>query len=146
MLIAVVIMLTTSGFNVFYHYCTTSQASEYSFIIAGFNCAHSQKASATINAPECCSSSDEKNDSCHHDDCCITETFLVKLEINLDQQNSGDFSFKIISLQKEDPFTKAARSSGSHGQEFHYADLPPPLSGKALRIFLGQLNISSAIV
>lgn len=146
--LSVVILISTSGFTVFHHTCNSSQTSELSLIVPDFSCAHFQD-EAEEELPQCCTPVKEEHDkdSCGDDNCCNTESFSVKLNIAL---KVVDFSNKVelsiispVVISEEDLFTGPVDEISSI---IISNDLPPPLGGKALHIFLHQLNIPSHTV
>jgi len=144
-LLSVVVLISTSGFTVFHHTCITSQSSELSIIIPDFSCVHFQD-KAEEELPSCCAPVKENhdNDSGGDDKCCNTEKFSVKLDITL---KVVDFSNKIeLSNLGPDLGSSNDLLSGIPVELSNiiiFNDLPPPLGGKALHIFLHQLNIPS---
>ncbi len=140
--LAAIILVATSGFNVFKHSCRTEKTTEISFIIPEFECVHSDQV-YDADLPSCCQlpTTDEEGESCIESKCCDTEHYLVKLNITLNLQ---DYSNKII--QEFEPVTAGQEPDiTSPRREINQIvicdDLPPPLSGKSLHIFLHQLNI-----
>lgn len=138
---AVIFLVSSSGFTVFRHSCQAEQTTEFSFLLADFSCDH-QHSDDTHPAHPCCEVSGTSDKvSCGTDHCCDTETLLVKLNTTSDYQNV--FKKSVISAidaaqVKIYEFFSPERESThiiiSNG-------LPPPLSGKALLIFLHQLTI-----
>ena len=140
-LLVVIVLISTSGFTVFKHSCLSENTTEYSIIIPDFNCDHSEH-DDHASLPSCCLIHDPvKDESCGESNCCDTEVHMVKLHINIDVQDQknvhGTDYFRMIVETTADnliPCSKFKHIIISN-------DLPPPLSGKALHIFLNQLNI-----
>lgn len=149
--IAAVVLFTTSGFNVFKHSCFTNQTTEYSFIVPDFECHHDHENQAgsdpTYNTACCSQHHSDKHQSCVPDKCCETETFLVKLKIDFDNHS---FFKKIQVSDIIMPILKKEADETVSTDEFAFLlinnNLPPPLFGKDLHIYLHQLNIPPAIV
>jgi hypothetical protein len=137
---AVIFLVSTSGFTVFRHSCQTEQTTEFSFLLADFNCDH-QHIEDAHPAHSCCETSGTNDGvNCETDKCCDTETLLLELNTTFDYQNV--FNKPIISAidvaqVKIYEFYSPAKES-TH--IIISNDLPPPLSGKALLIFLHQLT------
>lgn len=146
--LSVVILIATSGFTVFHHSCKSTQISEFSFIVPEFSCEHFQHQEKE-HVSSCCNDlhTTENERSCADANCCNTESFVVKSEFTLyvDNNDVKEGFFYIIpaiislsdpesGIQKE--FTNIIISN----------DLPPPLAGKDLHIYLNQLNIPSPTV
>jgi hypothetical protein len=141
-LLAVVVLITTSGFTVFEHHCYTEKTTEYSVLVPNFECDHSEH-DHHDNIPSCCEiySSTQPGEECGKSDCCDTYSFVVKLNIPLDSQDVN----KKISI---DMFTglleRDIENTITDSEDQHIIisnDLPPPLAGRDLHIFLHQLNI-----
>lgn len=141
-LLSAVVLIATSGFTVFHHTCNASQTSELSVIVPDFSCEHFQKQKS--EAPSCCAHSDDPadGDSCQDDNCCDTESYQVKLDITLkvvDLDKKLDYSSNLYAVYEE------SNTDSEIGSELNHIiisnDLPPPLGGKSLLIFLHQLNI-----
>ena len=144
-ILSVVVLISTSGFTVFHHTCNSSQTSELSLIIPDFSCEHFQD-KADEELPPCCTPVEEEHDKdkCGDDKCCNTKSFSVKLDITL---KVVDFSNKIVlSIISPDLRSPNDLLTGIPGELSNIIisnDLPPPLGGKDLHIFLHQLNIPS---
>ena len=140
-ILAAVILVATSGFSVFRHSCQTEQTTELSLFIPDFNCDHGH-AHSDAQGPACCSvESPDEIPACNTGDCCHTETLMVKLEIDTDLpvkfKNTTDLA---VTPRMQEPLTIISEE-GESNHIMVSNDLPPPLAGKDLRIFLHQLNI-----
>lgn len=140
-LLAAVVITTTSGFMVFKHHCNTQRSTEYSVLVPAFECDHyNHKHSEKL--PSCCALPEAINsESCSTDDCCETDSFIVKLDIKIDNH---DISKKIQFETHIEPLYSVDIVKQVSDEISHIIisdDLPPPKSGKALRIYLHQLNI-----
>lgn len=137
---AVIFLVSTSGFTVFRHSCQAEQTTEFSFLLADFSCDHLYSEDAHP-AHSCCETSGINDGvNCGTDDCCDTETLLVKLNTTIDYQNI----FKKPVISAIDVAQVEIYEFYSPERESTHIiisnDLPPPLSGKALLIFLHQLT------
>ncbi len=134
---AVIFLVSTSGFTVFRHSCQTEQTTEFSFLHADFSCDHHH----SDDVHSCCEASGTSDKvSCGTDDCCDTEILIVKLNTTFDYQNI----FKKPVISAIDVAQVEVYEFNSPEKESTHIiisnDLPPPLSGKALLIFLHQLT------
>jgi hypothetical protein len=139
--LAVIVLVTTSGFTVFEHHCNTAMTTDYAFLLPVFDCDHDQHNHHDA-LPVCCSENgSSKAEKCTDDDCCDTNTHLVMLDITLDTQVlSKKMTPGVILVANSSEIIREPNSSEiSH--IIISNDLPPPLSGKDLHIFLRQLNI-----
>lgn len=142
LVLAGIVLVATSGFNVFKHSCHTEKTTQFSLIIPKFECEHDNH-EHDADLPSCCQSSktSKEEESCEASKCCDTDTYLVKLSITLDNQ---DLVKKIVhefeSLPKGNDIDITSPTE-EISQIIVSNDLPPPLSGKSLHIFLHQLNI-----
>ena len=140
--LSAVVLIATSGFTVFHHTCNTSQTSELSVIVPDFSCEHFQEQKSEV--PSCCANSDDPDDHkpCQDDNCCDTESYKVKLDITL----------KVVDLDKKFEYSSILNAGLEKnnnnieaGSELNHIivsnDLPPPLGGKSLLIFLHKLII-----
>lgn len=140
-LVAMILLISTSGFTVFKHHCNTQNISQFSFIIEDFNCGHNDYDHEHI-APSCCAESHANADrACEGGNCCDTESYVVKLDITIDIQKVLKHSIPLIGLaEAANPIEVPTLSKDSKHILIHN-DLPPPLSGKALHIYLQQLKL-----
>jgi len=147
-ILSVVILIATSGFTVFHHTCNSSQTSELSLIIPDFSCAHFQETAEEVLPPCCAPVKEEHNEnSCVDDHCCNTESFSIELNITLaivDFDNKIEFSTISPFIISDNDLFRGMPVELSN--IIISNDLPPPLGGKALHIFLHQLNIPSCSV
>jgi hypothetical protein len=137
---ALIFLVSTSGFPVFRHSCQTEQTTEFSFLLADFSCDHQHSDDAHPAHPCCETSGTSNNINCGTDHCCDTETLLVKLNTTSYYQNifkkpviSAIDVAKVEIYEFLSPVKESTHIIISN-------DLPPPLSGKALLIFLHQLT------
>ena len=140
-LLGVIVLISTSGFTVFKHICNTENTSQFSFIIEDFNCDHNGHEHVKA-LPACCAENHTNKDvTCEDGNCCDTESYTVKLDITLDQQKAP----KKPILDMESAELVNHIESPSQLQEYRHIilhnNLPPPLSGKALHIYLHQLKL-----
>lgn len=142
-----VVLVSTSGFSVFHHSCNSEKLSEYSLLIPEFSCKHYQDESEEL--PPCCSASKGNHDkeACGTDDCCNTEVITVKLSTTFTLK---EFKFKteLPAVALIDRITDEPSPVGTTVMTRPVVsnDLAPPLSGRALHIFLQQLNIPNPSV
>lgn len=145
-LVAVVVLISTSGFTVFEHSCTSSKTHERSLFIPVFSCDHYQD-EVNEEKPTCCDNHQaEEPITCGTDDCCETETIIVKLDATYDLQYN---KLKVSIATLASPIETNAIVECPFDEEslcFVKNDHPPPLAGKALRIFLHQLNAHPPVV
>jgi hypothetical protein len=143
LILATVFIIATSGIPVFHHFCNTNKTSEYAFFFTDFNCDHEHESQHANETRSCCS---VDQGSCEDNQCCNTEAKVYKLDIDLDFQKTLKLSvdqtlISELELQNlTDPITE------SLGMIYFYHDLPPPLAGKELKIFLHQLTIPEHVV
>ena len=134
------LLVSTSGFTVFKHHCYTENTTEISFLVEDFDCNHKEH---------------EHSVNCLHvvrflsgqmpllvlkGSCCDTETQFFKLNITLDVQKvTNKVSPALLAdiILTEDLFDLP---SEEENRIVISNDLPPPLSGKALHIYLQQLK------
>lgn len=137
---AVILLVSTSGFTVFKHSCYTDRTTEYSVITPDFNCDHNDH-TGHEHLPSCCGIQDLGGGaSCEEGSCCETEAFIIKLHINVDIQD-----YKKAQLVDDFEFISEATIDVPPARKeiddiIISNDLPPPLSGRALLIYLHQLN------
>lgn len=143
LILSAVILIVTSGFTIFHHTCQSSQTSELSLIIPELSCADI-KSQETNNEHSCCSVPEipvEKHSN-EDDNCCNTESFLVKLDITfvlveVDEKTELPVKEHLILFDNEQSRCPRIENSVTIISN----DLPPPLGSKALHIFLHQINI-----
>lgn len=139
-LLGMIILISTSGFTVFKHHCNAEKTSQFSFIIEDFSCDHWAHEHEHA-LPACCAENHEKTGTaCEDGSCCDTESYIVKLDITLDQQNAPKYSIPVT--ESDEPVNQIESPSISHECKhvILHNNLPPPLSGKALQIYLHQLK------
>lgn len=137
--LAMMVLIATSGFTVFRHSCNTAKTTEFSFIIPSFECEHF---SAESELPPCCCINEvPEEESYETEKCCDTETYLVKADLTFDIQKV----FKTIHPVSFSEIAQTLTNTELQPRELNYIlisnDLPPPLSGRALLIYLHQLDI-----
>lgn len=138
--LALVVLISTSGFTVFQHSCSSNNTSELSFIVPLFSCDHYQADHMESEGSCCVDAEAGSSPSCRAGDCCDTETTLVKLDVTFEIQIA---KIKIFVPAIDLPMEGKEEPIKDSGQAVHPDpgnDLPPPLSGKDLRIYLHQLN------
>ena len=140
-LLAAVVITTTSGFTVFKHHCNTQSSTEYSVLVPAFECDHYNHEQSEKLPPCCALPEDTKERSCSTDDCCETERFIIKLDITIDNHNISNKL--LVDTYIEPAFFEDIVNQVSNETICILIsnDLPPPLSGKDLHIYLHQLNI-----
>ena len=146
MILAAAIMVVTSGFTVFHHSCQSMSISEYSVLIPEFSC-DNYNAEKTLGLLACCQAAEDASHQDHaDDDCCDTESYVVKIDFTVKMQDGLTFCFvnppaslELIeyALLNEDDQSPADLLSN---------DLSPPKAGRELHIFLQQLNIPDPAV
>ena len=145
-LMTAIILLTTSGFSVFHHYCKSSHSSEYSLFIPEFSCEHHHHAQGNI--PPCCAddhASDRQN--CGTSDCCTTNVITVKLNITLITQDIEPWQTQLSSFAVEHSMiVEGGTEIEQSGMPAFNNNHPPPLSGREFHIFTQQLNIPDSAV
>lgn len=139
-LLGLIVLVSTSGFTVFKHHCYTEKTTEISFIVEDFDCDHKEH-EHTNKLPPCCGMPEHaKTPTCSEGNCCDTEIQFFKLNITLDLQKvEKKFSPSLLAdfILSEDILDLPSE------EKDHIIisnDLPPPLSGKALHIYLQQLK------
>lgn len=146
LLLAIIVLISTSGFTVFEHSCTSSKTYERSFFIPVFSCDHYQEDSDEATHTCCSSHEQEEPLTCGTDKCCDTETTIVKLDVTYELQHQN---LKLYVPAIELPLEIPADVETGFDEQFQITinrTHPPPLSGRDLRIFLHQLNSSPLIV
>lgn len=140
-LLAVVVITTTSGFAVFKHHCNTQRITEYSLLVPAFDCDHYNHGYSGDLPPCCATHNTDKGESCANDDCCKTDSYIVKLDLTT---VNHDISYKLHFDAYVEPvlsYDMVMQFSDDISDIIISNDLPPPKSGKAIRIYLHQLNI-----
>jgi hypothetical protein len=132
----VTVLVSTSGFAVFKHSCQTEQTTEYSIMMPEFDCEHEQSIQTCCTIPE-----NDGIPSCAETDCCDTDTYHVKLDIPLDAKDHSKKTGSVITGLSETVVSISNDVIVENSPIISFNDLPPPKSGKDLRIFLNQLNI-----
>jgi hypothetical protein len=140
-ILASIVLVSTSGFTVFEHYCNTDRTTEFTFLIPEFDCDHNDHGQHEELPPCCADLNGPEGETCTEADCCNTDIHMVMLDITLDIQ---DINKKLTPDTA--PFAGAYNiiRVSIHSEISHIItsnDLPPPLSGKDLHIYLHQLNI-----
>ena len=146
LLVAAIVLLATSGFTVFKHSCKTEQSTEFSFLVPDFSCDHGNH-DHQQEMPSCCDKhKTTSSENCSDDDCCNTVAFVVKMDVPFDvQQFQGNTDPIGTELQSEELISQNI-FTGERTFILLNNNLPPPLSGKELCIFLNQLNIPNISV
>ena len=141
-----VIMITTSGFSVFHHYCNTTRVSEYSLIIPEFSCEHQHHNSDGL--PACCADEPgSTHQSCGMADCCTTDVITVKLNISLITQDITPWQSQLSCMAVDHSMVLEDEKSSENGiLPVFNNNHSPPLSGRDLHIFIHQLNIPDPTV
>ena len=142
-LLSVIVIIATSGYTVFHHTCYSSQTSELSVIVPEFSCDHSQNHDED-HETSCCAIpvTEEEGNTCGDSDCCDTETYSIDLDVTfyspdqIKKVNQSDIQRLLPEIE-----VVTQESENLSSQFYIYNDLPPPLSGRTLHIFLNQLNI-----
>jgi len=140
LMMAVIVLVSTSGFTVFKHSCSTEETTEFSLLIPEFNCEHNQEEESL---PACCSTIPLARDkeSYNSSKCCDTDKFVVKLNITVELTDYSKSEYTSVATI---PILEANDLHTEDDEKRHIIvsnNLPPPLAGKALHIFLHQLNI-----
>lgn len=146
LLLSLVVLVTTSGFTVFKHHCTTENTSQLSFMIEDFDCDHNDHEHDSLPLSCCTPHGQDTEESCEPENCCDTESYVVMLNITLDKQEASKYPLPDLGISED---MKGDETLYPHEENDHIIisnDLPPPLAGKALRIYLHQLNIPFASV
>jgi len=140
-LLALVMLVATSGFTIFKHHCTAENTNQLSFMIEDFDCDHNDQEHEHFPLACCTQHGQDTGQSCEPENCCDTESYVVQLNITLDKQQATKYSLPdlengedIIDIDTPCPRVEKDLIIISN-------NLPPPIAGKALRIYLHQLNI-----
>ncbi len=139
--IAVIVLVSTSGFTVFKHSCSTEQTIEYSLLVPDFSCQHIGSNEAEKLPACCCLPKAATTESLDQQKCCDTDSYLVKMKINFETQDFNKKNLVEVENTPVDMEREIRLSSAEFSHIIISDDLPPPLSGKALHIYLHQLNI-----
>lgn len=142
-LLAAVFILATSGIPVFHHFCSTEKTSEYAIFYTDYSCDHVHNTHHGEKESSCCLSDQE---SCNDNQCCNTETKVFKLDIDLDSQKTIKLSVDQKLISANETIELSEPIAENRGMIYFYHDLPPPISGKDLKIYLHQLNIPHYVV
>jgi hypothetical protein len=138
--LAVLVLASTGGFTVFRHSCNTQKTSELSFIFPSFECEHI--ATEENSCGSCCGAEEiPSGESYDSQKCCDTETIVVKLDLNFEIQETLKLATAVPLCIFLDTETMQEVSNTEIIHIITSNNLPPPLSGKALHIYLHQLNI-----
>ncbi len=144
--LAAAVLVATGGFSVFRHSCHTAQTTEFSFFIPDFSCKHGHFHPDAQPVACCTQVGPEDTSACTAGDCCDTEAFFVKLHIDTDTpvKHKNFAPVLIADLEPNESLPWTEEREAEHIMVSN--DLPPPLSGKALHIYLQQLNIPFPVV
>ena len=139
--LAAIVLIATSGFTVFSHSCHKAHTNEFSITTPDCGCEHNnQIADEAVHS--CCGITESPaGETYEPEKCCDTESFLIKLDITFETHNILN---KTHLSTADQPTVTAFELDIPSGEITHIIvcnNLPPPLSGKALHIFLNQLNI-----
>ena len=141
-ILGIIVLISTSGFTVFIHHCNTEKTSQFSFIFEDFSCDHNDHEHAL---PACCAENHEHTGaSCEEGSCCNTERYIVKLDIPLDQQKAPQHSIPVMGSGEPVIHIESPSLSQEIKHVAIHNNLPPPLAGKALQIYLHQLKFDLA--
>jgi hypothetical protein len=139
-LLAAIVLIATSGFTVFKHSCSTENTIEFSLLFPEFKCEHYQQEASLLAC--CCTILEPNNDEAYDKNkCCNTDTFVVKMNITIDLQNYHKIVDAPVAILIAIEETDLSPDRDEINHIIVSNDLPPPLSGKALHVFLNQLNI-----
>lgn len=148
---ALVVFVTTSGLNIYTHYCSCSQIFEVSVTAFGDDCCDEKNHQICHidGAAEkgCCTSEPDENDHAHAcaiSGCCTYTHEYLKISENFDRPGS----IMIQVFQTEAPadlFTQTYHAE--HGKDAvpkiaNNSSPPPLLAGKALVVFTRSLKIA----
>ncbi|MEE4255621.1 MAG: hypothetical protein V2I47_01140 [Bacteroidales bacterium] len=138
--LGMIFLVSTSGFTIFKHHCYTKNSSQFSFLIEDFNCDHNGHEHQHA-LPACCAENTENTGaSCEDGSCCDTESYIVKLDVTLDQQKAPKNPIPATESGEPVNHTESPYLTQEDKHFILHNNLPPPLSGKALHIFLHQLK------
>jgi hypothetical protein len=139
--LAAIVLVATSGFTVFKHSCSTEQTIEYSLLAPDFSCQHIGSNEAEKLPACCCLPKVVTTESLDQQKCCDTDSYLVKMKINFETQDFNKKNLVEVECAPVNMELETRLFSAEFSHIIISDDLPPPLSGKALHIFLHQLNI-----
>ena len=142
-ILAAVFILAISGIPVFHHFCSTEKTSEYAIFYTDFSCDHEHDSHQGDELSSCCLADQQ---SCGDNDCCNTETKVIKLDVDLDLQKTFKHALDHAIISEVEIAEMKNLITENLGTIYFYHDLPPPFSGKELKIFLHQLNIPHYVV
>lgn len=146
MILAAAFMVVTSGFTVFHHSCQSMSTSEYSVLIPEFSCNH-YNAEKSHGMPACCHSAEDASHQDHpDDDCCDTESYVVKIDFTVKMQDALTFCFENSATSFELIEYASLNEDDQSQVDLFSNDLSPPKAGRDLHIFLQQLNIPDPAV
>lgn len=141
LLLGAVVLVSTSGFSIYEHTCKTEHSRELSILIPEFSCAHEHQPDHEALL-SCCALKDERSTgACHNGECCDTDVHLVKLDIPFDYKDIPKKNFSPCIFTLAEPVENEQTEAEAIRFIYLQNNLPPPLSGKEIRIFLHQLSI-----
>ncbi|MBI9068851.1 MAG: hypothetical protein JEZ09_16260 [Salinivirgaceae bacterium] len=101
LVLAIVVLLSTSGFKIYSHHCNTSNTHNYSIIIPAENCSHHNE---KTQAKSCCVVAEEQaavshcENSAEKKPCCTNIEQIVKLDTK-SLLNHSTPTLKIVELE-----------------------------------------------
>jgi len=143
-LIAVVFLLTSTGFNVYIHHCSSTNSSKYTVLIKDFSCDHSYSAHGEDKPSfSSCCSAPLKDSTFVEGDCCYTVSHFLRITDSYQHNNVVSFVklplFIEFNLQLT---TITPLEEDLLPSELCYS--PPPLMyGFDQLVFIHQLKIPS---
>ncbi|MCF8298512.1 MAG: hypothetical protein K9J13_13275 [Saprospiraceae bacterium] len=144
-IVAMVVFITSTGFNIYHHHCKINKTTSTSFFINNTSCDHSEKhhEEKHHHSSSCCEKKFTSNcdESYEEQECCdITKTFH-KIEI-LNKVEKSVQQFEITAL---DIFVLTSIFTSTETEELSNEiinkESPPLLFGKELIYFIQNIKI-----
>lgn len=154
--LSLVVVLTTSGLNVYSHYCSCCHIFEVSITAFDENCCNEDDALfcavETDDENSCCSGHDSEHENPHHtcslEGCCKIGHDFLKIAENFNR--SANVVVQVnVSETPADVFTQTYDSDYQQGETLHIVNnsSPPPLLvGKAYVVFTHSFKIFPSFI
>ncbi len=146
---AVIVFITSTGFNVYQHHCSTNNNTSYSILFDNTSCDHSEKHHHIKNthSASCCSDYTvfDGKSNCEEKECCEISKTYHKIEI----QNKFEKLVKQIEFTTLNVLLSTSLFDFSDFDNFSISiidkESPPLLYGKELIYFIKKIKIPSIL-
>lgn len=140
-LIAVLFLFTSTGFNVYIHHCSAASQSEYAVLTDDFLCNHADACQDHDEAAHKAASASSENNHIQEGKCCTTVSRFMKIQDSYHQSPVINLTAYplYVELNLLDT-TNAFMLENLSPADFYYAP-PPLLTGFDRLLFISQLKI-----